>query len=177
MDAAGFFRVLIDTKSFCCFRSILHVILKVMPHTAHRRSLLSAARSSSIRRHLARSSTVHVESSDTMRSRKGQCQAPPGNPETGDTYHSRESRSCAGERIEDQNEYKRHSSSSVGMYVYKRGRFPQTRDLWRKRASMGYRVGRVSSRAASSWSRWPGGCGFRDVFWVGRIFNEAVFCL
>ena len=41
--------------------------------------------------------------------------------ETGDTYHSRESRSCAGEKIEHQNEYnKRNSSSSAGMYVYKR---------------------------------------------------------
>ena len=47
----------------------MHVILKVVPHTAHRRSLLSAARSSSSRRHVARSSTVRVESSDTMRSR------------------------------------------------------------------------------------------------------------
>ena len=124
LDAAGLFRVLIGTKSFFCFRSILHVILKVMPHTAHRRSLLSAARSSSSRRHLARSSTVHVESSDTMRSRKAQCQAPTDSPETGNTYmyHSRESkRSCAGEKIELQNEYKRHSSSCAGMHVYKRG--------------------------------------------------------
>ena len=38
---------------------------------------------------------------------------------------------------------------------------------------MGYRVGRVSPRAASSWSRWPDGCGFRGVFCVGRIFHEA----
>ena len=173
MDAAGFFRVLIGTKSLFCFRSILHVSLKVMPHTAHRSSLLSAARSS-IRRRLARSSTVHVESSDTMRSRKAQCQAPPDNPETGDTYHSRERRSCAGEKLEHQNEYnKRHSSSSAGMHVYKRGGFQQTRNLWRKRASMGYRVRRVSPRAASSWSRWQDGCGFRGVFWVGRIFDEA----
>ena len=108
-------------KKFFCFRSILHVILKVMPHTAHRLSLLSATRSSSIRKHLARSSTVHVESSDTMRSRKAPCQAPPDNPETGDTYHSRESRSCAGEKIEHQNIYKPYSSSSTGMYVYDRG--------------------------------------------------------
>ena len=42
---------------------------------------------------------------------------------------------------------------------------------------MGYRVGRVSPRAALSWSRWPDGCGFRGVFRVGRIFDEAVFCL
>ena len=35
---------------------------------------------------------------------------------------------------------------------------------------MGYRVGRVSSRAVSSWSRSPGCCGFRGVFWVGRFF-------
>ena len=86
-DAAGFFRVLIGTKSSFCFRSILHVILNVMPHTAHRRSLLSAARSSSSSsRHLARSSTVHVEYFDTMHSRKVQRQAPPDSPETGNTY-------------------------------------------------------------------------------------------
>ena len=36
-----------------------------------------------------------------MRSRKAQCQAPPDNPETGDTYEyqSRERRSCAGLKI------------------------------------------------------------------------------
>ena len=36
-----------------------------------------------------------------MCSRKAQCQAPPDNPETGDTYeyHSRERRSCAGQKI------------------------------------------------------------------------------
>ena len=97
------------------------VCCQVMLHTAHRHSLLSAARSSSIRRHLAQSSTVHVESSDTMRSRRAQCQAPSHNPETGGTYHSWESRSCAGEKIGHHNEYKRHISSSAGMYVYKRG--------------------------------------------------------
>ena len=48
-------------------------------------------------------------------------------------------------------------------------RFPYTRDLW-KRASMGERAGRVSSRAVSRWSRTPGCCGFRGVFWVGRDF-------
>ena len=35
---------------------------------------------------------------------------------------------------------------------------------------MGCRVGRVSSRAVSSRSRWPAGCGFRGVFWVGHNF-------
>ena len=36
-----------------------------------------------------------------MRSQKAQRQAPPDNPETGDTYeyHSRERRSCAGQKI------------------------------------------------------------------------------
>ena len=92
-------------------------------HAAHRtpQLLLPAAGSSSIRKHLARSSTVHVESSDTMRSRRAQYEAPPNNPETGYTYHSRENRSCAGEKIEYQDEYKRYSSSSAGTYVYKRG--------------------------------------------------------
>ena len=91
-------------------------------HAAHRRPplLLSAASRSIIRRHLARMSAVHVESSDTMRSRRAQCEAPPDNPETGDTYHSRENRSCAGEKIEYQDEYKRYSSSGAGSYVYKR---------------------------------------------------------
>ena len=52
--------------------------------------------------------------------------------------------------------------------VYKRGRFPQTRDIWRKSASMGYRVGRVSLHAVSRWSRSPGCCGYilRCVFLV-----------
>ena len=40
---------------------------------------------------------------------------------------------------------------------------------------MGYRVRRVLSRAVSSWSRSPGGCGFRGVFWVGRIFLVFFF--
>ena len=95
--------------------------LKIMRHTAHRRSLLSAAGSSSIRRHLTRSSTVHVDSSDNIRSCRAQCQAPPDNPETADSYHSRENRSRAGEKIEYQVEYKRYSSNSGGMYVHKRG--------------------------------------------------------
>ena len=42
MDAVGFFRVLIDTKSFFSFRSVLHVIKKVMTHTAHHTPPLSA---------------------------------------------------------------------------------------------------------------------------------------
>ena len=57
-----------------------------------------------------------------------------------------------------------------------RGRFPQTRDLW-KRASMGERVGRVSSHDVSWWSWSPGCCGFRGVFWVGRIFPGFFFRL
>ena len=40
---------------------------------------------------------------------------------------------------------------------------------------MGYHVECVSSRAVSSWSRSPGGCGCRGVFWVGRIFFVFIF--
>ena len=87
-----------------------------MPHNAHRRSVLQEAAAEDASR-----SAVHVESSDTMRSRNAQCQAPPDNPETGDAYHSRESRSYAGQKIEHQNEYKRHSGVSAGTYVYQRG--------------------------------------------------------
>ena len=88
-----FSRVLIGPKSLFCFTP-LHVILKFVTHTAAR------CCSSSRRRSRA---AVHVESSDTMRARKAQCQAPPDNPEFGDiSYHGRE-RSCAGEKIERQN--------------------------------------------------------------------------
>ena len=55
-----------------------------------------------------------------------------------------------------------------------RGRFPQTPDLW-TRESMGSRVGRVSSHAISSCTRWPGYCGFRGVFRVGRIASCVFF--
>ena len=96
MGAAGFSGVLIGTKSLFCFAP-LYEILKIMPHTAHRRSLLREAAAAQ-----DASCAVHVESSDNMRSRKVQSQAPPDNPETGDTCHSRQ-RSCAGEKIEHQN--------------------------------------------------------------------------
>ena len=79
--AAGFSGVLISTKSLFV-SAPLHVILKVTPHTAHRGSLLKEAGAAED----ASRAAVHVESSDTMRSRKAQCQAPPDNPETGDTY-------------------------------------------------------------------------------------------
>ena len=45
-----------------------------------------------------------------MCSEKAFFQTPPYNPETGDTYRSRE-RSCAGEKIEHHNVYKRHKES------------------------------------------------------------------
>ena len=61
---------------------------------------------------------MHVESYDTMRSRKDLCQAPPDNPETGDTFRSRESRSCAGEKIEHQNGYKSGTASEVRARTY-----------------------------------------------------------
>ena len=54
-----------------------------------------------------------------------------------------------------------------------RGRFPQTRDLW-KRANVGERVGRVSSHAVSRWSRSLGCCGFRGMLWVRKIFFLCV---
>ena len=57
-----------------------------------------------------------------------------------------------------------------------RGRFPQTRDLW-KLESMDCHVGRVSSHAVSSWTRSPGGCGFRGVFWVGRGVFACFFSI
>ena len=37
-------------------------------------------------------------------------------------------------------------------------------------------VGRVSLHAVWSWTRSPGCCGFRGVFWVGRIFSCFFSC-
>ena len=60
--------------------------------------------------------------------------------------------------------------------VYKRGRFPQTRDLrvWRKSASMGYRVGGVSLHAVSRWSRSPSCCG--DISWCVFLVVSGISC-
>ena len=74
--------------------------------------------------------------------------------------------------IEHQNVHRRRSSSSsasIYIRVYKRGQFPQTRDLWGKSASMGYRVGGVSLRAVSRRSRSPSCCG--DISCVFLVFG------
>ena len=54
-----------------------------------------------------------------MRSRKAQCQAPPDNPETGDTHESRKTKRRWPENsIEHQNVHRRRSSSSsASIYV------------------------------------------------------------
>ena len=97
----------------------LHVILKVMPHIAHRGSLLKEAEAADSED--APRAAVHVESSDTMRSRKAQCQAPLDNPEP--EIHTRchssrsRERSCAGQKIEHQNVYK-PPRSSTSLYVF-----------------------------------------------------------
>ena len=57
-----------------------------MPHTAHRSSLLQEAAAAGG----ASRAAVHVESCDAMRSREAQYEAPPDNPETGDTYSRKE---------------------------------------------------------------------------------------
>ena len=102
-----------------------------------------------------------------MISRKAQCQAPPDNPETGDTYEYQrrktklrwpENSIRAPERT--QTAQQQQQCEYIHTCVHKRGRFPQTRDLWRKSASMGYRVERVSLHAVSRWSRSPGCCGY-----------------
>ena len=88
--------------------------------------------------------------------------------------------------IEHQNVHRRHSSSSsASIYIHKcadkPGRFPQTRDLWRKSASMGYRMGRVSLHAVSRWSRSLGCYGYISwcVFLVfcGISCFSSSFCL
>ena len=61
----------------------MHVI---KTYAAHRHSQLQEAAAAADPSRAA----VQVESSDTMRSRKARCQAPPDNLETGDAFHSRE---------------------------------------------------------------------------------------
>ena len=56
--------------------------------------------------------------------------------------------------------------------LYKRGRFPQTRCVWRKSVSMGYRVGRVSLHAVSRWSRSPGCCGY--ISWCVFLVSGGI---
>ena len=101
-EKSTFSGVLIGPKSLFCFTP-LNAILKMMPHTA--------ASCCKKQQQQASRAAAHVESSDTMHSRKAQCQAPPYNPETADAYHSRE-RSYGGEKIEHENVYKQHSSSA-----------------------------------------------------------------
>ena len=166
MGAAGFSGVVMGTQLLFCFAP-LHIVFNFLPQTAHRRSLLQEAATAAAED--ASRAAVHVDSCDTMRSRKAQCQAPPDNPETGDTYEYQHrktklrwpenslrapKRTQAAQQQQQQCEY-------IHTCVYKRGRFSRARDLWRKSASMGYRVGRVSLHAVSRWSRPPGCCGYR----------------
>ena len=151
-----------------------------MPHTARRRSLLSAVRNTSSRRRLARGSTrrvlrYHALTERSMSSTTGQ----PRNrryirvsqqrktklrwPENSTRYRAPKRTQAAQQQ--QQCEY-------IHTCVYKRGRFPQTRDLWRKSASMGYRVSRVSLHAVSRWSRSPGCCGY--ISWCVFLVSGGI---
>ena len=215
-------------------------------YAAHRHSLLQDATAAED----ASRAAVHHESSNTMHSRKAQCQAPSDKPETEDTYHSRE-RSCAGEKMQHQNVYKRHSSSAppttttstttaskiiIGWNLYEYvgymlvlpqrvaiivttrtrprqtrhgltegsgvAQFPPSCQLAGKQGGtcifwphcftdcesctrpISTNTGSMEaceygltrgSHAVSRWSRSPVCCGFRGVFWVGRIFSCFFF--
>ena len=121
-----------------------------------------------------------------MRSQKAQCQAPPDNPETGDTYeyHSRERRSCAGQQnsarsIEHQRVHRRHSSSSSAsryIRVYTSDADSTNPISMEEECEYG---GRVLLHAVSRWSRSPGCCGYISwcVFLVSvgfRFFSLSV---
>ena len=131
-----FFRVVIGTKSLFCFACNFE------SYAAHRTPPLSAARSSSSRIRLARSSTRRVFLLISCAHGKLNVKHHRTTPKS-EIHHSSREINCAGEKIEQlpaPNVYnKRHSSWRVRSmhHVYKRGRFPQTRDLWRKSASMG----------------------------------------
>ena len=117
-----------------------------------------------------------------MRSRKAQCQAPPdktGKPEihgqqrkTKLRWPENSTRYRAPKRT--QAAQQQQQCEYIHTCVHKRGRFPQTRDLWRKSASMGYRVGRVSLHAVSRWLRSPGCCGYTS-WCVFSVWWDFVF--
>ena len=79
--------ILIGSKSLFCFvhsHQMITCKLGFEVYDAPRRSLLNQAAAEDAAR-----AAVH-ESSDTVHSQKAQFQAPPDNPATGGTYHSRE---------------------------------------------------------------------------------------
>ena len=120
--------------------------LNVMPHPASRRSLLSAVRSSSSRRRLAQQYTSSLVIPCAHGKLNVKHHRTTSKPVVHTSVQQRKKLRWPENSIEHQNVHRRRSSSSsAGIYirVCKRGRFPQTRDLWRKSASMGYRVGRV----------------------------------
>ena len=150
-----------------------------MPHTASRRSLLSAVKSSSSRRRLACSSTrrvsgYHAVTESSMSSTTGQV----GIRRYIRVAQQRKAKLRWPENsIAHQNVHRRRSSSSseceyTHTCVYKRSRFPQARDLWRKSASMGYRVRRVSLNAVSRWSRSLGRCGY--IWWCVFLVSGGI---
>ena len=146
--------------------------LNVMPHTASRRFLLFAVRSSSSRRRLARSGTRRVLWYDALT--KSSMSSTTGQPRNRRYIRVSQQRKTKLRWPESSIENKKRTQAAqqqqqqqcghIHTYVYKRGRFPQTRDLWRKSASVGYRVGRVSLHAVSRWSRSPGCCGYISGF-------------
>ena len=116
MDAARFSSVPIGTKTFFCFRSILHAILKVMSHTAHRSSCCrlpdAAAPQNTSRAEVQRTSSLLIPCAHRKLNVKHHQTAPkpeirtvPGIHIIYIIYHGREIKRCAGEKIEHQNEY------------------------------------------------------------------------
>ena len=70
-----------------------------------------------------------------------------------------------------QQQQQQQQSEHIHTCVYKRGRFPQTLDLWRNSARMDYRVGRVSLHALSM-SRSPGCRGY--ISWSVFIVSGGI---
>ena len=96
----------------------LDVSLNVMPHTASRRSLLPAARSSSRRRPRAQeyTSSLVIPCAHGKLNVKHHRTTP--KPEIRIyQYHSRERRSRAGQKIEHQNVHRRRSRRSASIYI------------------------------------------------------------
>ena len=79
--AAEFSGVMIGTQSLFCFRA---TACNFQSYAAHRTPRVSAEEVGAAED--ASRAAVQIESSDTMPSRKAHCQAPPDNPEIGDTY-------------------------------------------------------------------------------------------
>ena len=164
MGAAIFSGVLIGTKSLFCFRSISCLFEH---YAAHRKPPLFALCCKKEQQQTPRAqqctSSLVIPCAHGKLNVKHHRKTPRPEIHTSMTAEKDEAalarklyrapKRTQAAQLQQQCEY-------VHTCVYKRGQFFQTWDLWRKSASMGYRLGLVSLDDVSRWSRSPGCCGY-----------------